>query len=144
MRVMAVDYGDVRTGLAVSDRTGMLTGEAFVVRETSAEKLAEVIMKEAITREVGHLVVGYPKNMDGSSGPRAQKSEALADLLRELSGLPVTLWDERRTTFDAHRVLHTMGRHGKKNKSMVDAVAASLILEGYLRCAELRADTQTP
>ena len=133
MRVMAIDYGDVRTGLAVSDPTGTLAGEAFVLRENAMDALAAAIVREATARGVGHLVVGYPKNMNGSLGPRAEKSAALAERLRGVSGLPVTLWDERRTTVDAQRVLHTSGRHGKKNRDLVDAVAAALILEGFLR-----------
>lgn len=132
MRIMAIDYGDVRTGLAVSDAAGILTGDAFVVREPSAKKLADRIADEAAARGVARLVLGHPKNMDGSVGPRAQKSEALAELLRARTGLPVVLWDERRTTAQAHRVLHDAGRHGRRNRETVDAVAAALILEGYL------------
>jgi len=139
MRMMSIDYGDVRTGLAVSDPTGTLAGDAFVIRETSEEKLAHAIAREARVRGVNHLVVGYPKNMNGTEGPRAQKSAALAGRLRVLSGLPVTLWDERRTTAEAQRVLHTSGRHGRKNKALVDAVAATLILEGFL--AAVKRDT---
>ena len=132
MRVMAIDYGDVRTGLAVSDPTGTLAGDAFVIRETSAKKLAAAIAQEASARGVSCLVVGHPRNMNGTLGPRAEKSAALAAQLREITGLPVSLWDERRTTTEAHGILHTSGRHGKKNKALVDAVAATLILEGYL------------
>ena len=78
------------------------------------------------------LVLGYPKNMDGTLGPRAEKAEAMAALLKEATGLPVVLWDERRTTIDAHQILMTGGKNAKKRKKVVDAVAASLILEGYL------------
>jgi len=130
---MAVDYGDARTGLALSDPTGTLAGDTLVLWETSMEKLASAIAREAAVRGAAQLVVGHPINMNGTLGPRAQKSEALAERLRALTGLPVSLWDERRTTVEAQRILHTSGRHGKKNKKMVDAVAATLILEGYLR-----------
>ena len=132
MRVMAVDYGDARTGIAISDPFGMIAGEVFVIREWDAEKLAERIAEEAKTRGAERLVVGYPRNMNGTPGPRAEKSEAFSKLLEQVSGLPVALWDERRTTVDAHRILTEAGKHGQKRKNTVDAVAASLILEGYL------------
>ena len=132
MRIMAVDYGDARTGLAFSDLTGLLVGEAFTVEEWNFERLAARIVEEAGKRAVGRIVLGKPLNMDGSAGPRAEKSAALADTLRALSGLEVILWDERRTTVDAHRILSETGNRGKKRKAKVDAVAASLILEGYL------------
>ena len=77
-------------------------------------------------------MLGHPRNMDGTLGPRAEKAEALAELLREATGLPVVLWDERRTTIDAHQILFNAGKNAKKRKKTVDAVAASLILEGYL------------
>ncbi|MDR3207849.1 MAG: Holliday junction resolvase RuvX [Oscillospiraceae bacterium] len=132
MRVMAIDYGDVRTGLAVSDAAGTLTGDAFVIRETAPQKLAAAIVREAEARGVEGLVLGWPRNMDGSLGPRAAKADALAVRLRRLTDIPLALWDERRTTVEAQRILHTVGRHGAKNKGAVDAVAAALILEGYL------------
>ena len=81
---------------------------------------------------VEELVLGHPLNMDGTRGPRAEKAEAMAELLRETTGLPVHLWDERRTTIDAHQILMGAGKNAKKRKKTVDAVAASLILEGYL------------
>ena len=131
MRIIAIDYGDVRTGIAVSDLTGSIAGEAFVVEERNAKRLAERIAAEAGERGAETLVLGYPKNMDGTLGPRAEKSEALAALLRE-RGFAVVLWDERRTTVAAHEILSANNRHGKKRKQTVDAVAATLILEGYL------------
>jgi len=132
VRIMAVDYGDARTGLAVSDAMGMLAGDAWTVSDRNADRVADVIAAEAEKRGVERLVLGYPRNMDGSAGPRAEKCEAFAALLREKTGLPVILWDERRTTVDAHRILSDAGRRGKKRKAVVDAVAATLILEGYL------------
>ena len=132
MRCMAIDYGDARTGLAVSDLSGTLAGEACTVEEWNAERLADTIVKEAQARGVGTLVLGYPRNMDGTAGPRAEKSEAMADLLRARTEIPVVLWDERRTTVDAHRILSEAGLHGKKRKARIDAVAATLILQGYL------------
>ena len=131
MRIMAIDYGDARTGIAVSDLLGMLAGETFVITQWDPEALADTIAAEAKAREVGTLVLGLPKNMDGTEGPRAEKSRAMKALL-EARGMTVVLWDERRTTVDAHRILHANGKREKKHKATVDAVAAALILEGYL------------
>ena len=132
MRIMAIDYGDAHTGIAVSDLSGTIAGDAFIIDEWNFEKTAERIAAEARSREAELLVLGCPKNMDGTEGPRAEKSRVLAEKLRELTGLQVVLWDERRTTVDAHRILSEAGRRGKKRKSRIDAVAATLILEGYL------------
>ena len=132
MRIMAIDYGDQRTGLAVSDLLGMLCGEAWTVTEWNPERLAEQISREAKSREVGTLVLGLPKNMDGSEGPRAEKCRQFKALLEEICGLPVVLWDERRSSIEAHAILHAAGKKEKKHRKTVDAVAASLILEGYL------------
>lgn len=132
MRIMAVDYGDARTGIAVSDEMGTLAGDAFIITEWSPERVAEKIAAETQSRRVARVILGYPKNMNGTLGPRAEKSEALAVLLREQYGLEVILWDERRTTIDAHRILSEAGVSGKKRKGKIDAVAATLILEGYL------------
>ena len=130
---MAVDYGDTRTGLAVSDASGTLAGEAWVITEKSKKAAAQKIAAEACARGVDTIVVGYPKNMDGSAGPRAEKSEQLAKLLRAECDIEVVLWDERMTTMSAHRILSETGTYGKKRKKTVDAVAASLILESYLQ-----------
>ena len=135
MRIMAIDYGDQRTGLAVSDLLGMLCGEAWTVTEWNPERLAEQISQEAKSREVGTLVLGLPKNMDGSEGPRAEKCRRFKALLEEVCGLPVVLWDERRSSIEAHAILHAAGKKEKKHRKTVDAVAASLILEGYLGSA---------
>ena len=132
MRIMAIDYGDARTGVAVSDALGMIAGETFVITEWNAEALAKSIAEEAKKRGVGTIVLGLPKNMDGSEGPRAEKARALRKLLSENGAPNVVMWDERRTTIDAHRILRDNGKKEKKHKSTVDAVAAALILEGYL------------
>ena len=132
MRIMAIDYGDRRIGLAVSDESATLCGEAFTIEEWDMEKAARRIAEEALSRGAGTLVLGLPKNMDGTEGPRAEKSRAFADLLRAGSGLPVVLWDERRSSVEAHNILRANGKREKKHKKTVDAVAASLILEGYL------------
>jgi len=132
MRVMAIDFGDARTGIAVSDLMNMMTGDAFVITEWNPEVIAEKISAEAKARGVGTLVLGLPKNMDGTVGERAEKCLAFSELLKEKTGLPVVMWDERRTTVDAHRILHSNGKKMKNHRKNVDAVAASLILEGYL------------
>ncbi|MCR5136888.1 MAG: Holliday junction resolvase RuvX [Oscillospiraceae bacterium] len=135
MRVMAIDLGDARTGLAVSDPMGILCGEAWTVEEWNLERLAETVCREAAARGVGKLILGLPKNMDGSEGTRAEKSRAFRDLLLEKGAPEVLLWDERRTTVEAHQILHMNGKREKKHRGSVDAVAASLILEGYLGSA---------
>lgn len=132
MRIMAIDYGDRRIGLAVSDLLGMLAGEAWTMEEWDMERAALRISQEAKARDVGTLVLGLPKNMDGSEGPRAEKSRAFRELLLRHSGLPVILWDERRSSIEAHAILHAGGKKEKQHRKNVDAVAASLILEGYL------------
>lgn len=132
MRIMAIDYGDARTGVAISDLTGSIVGTTLVVpsynREKTLAQLKELVQQHGVTE----LVMGFPKNMDGTEGPRAALYREFAGLLQEATGLEPVLWDERRTTVDAHRILSDNNRHGKKRKQTVDAVAASLILEGYL------------
>ena len=132
MRIMAIDYGDKRIGLAVSDPLGILCGEAWTMEEWNMERASLRISEEAKSRGVQSLVLGLPKNMDGSEGPRAEKSRQFRELLLRDSGLPVVLWDERRSSIEAHAILHQNGKKEKKHRKTVDAVAASLILEGYL------------
>ena len=132
MRILAIDYGDAHTGIAISDPTGLLAGFTTVIDAYRPEVVAERVA--ALAREHGaeKLVLGHPINMDGTRGPRSEKAQALKRLLEEATGLPVVLWDERRTTIDAHQILQSSGKNAKKRKKVVDAVAASLILEGYL------------
>ena len=132
MRIMAIDFGDRRIGLAVSDLLGLLCGEAWTMQEWDMERASARIAEEAKAREVSTLVLGLPKNMDGSEGPRAEKSRAFRELLERDTGLPVVLWDERRSSIEAHAILHANGKKEKQHRRSVDAVAASLILEGYL------------
>lgn len=132
MRIMAIDYGDQRIGLAVSDLLGMLCGEAWTMNEWDMERASKRIAEEAAAREVGTLVLGLPKNMDGSEGVRAEKSREFKAMLERDSGLPVVLWDERLSSIEAHAILHAAGKKEKQHRKTVDAVAASLILEGYL------------
>ena len=132
MRVMAIDYGDARTGVAISDAAGLLTGYTAVIHGRQPERVAEEIAKTAREHQADELVMGFPRNMDGTEGPRAELYRAFARLVEEKTGMPVHLWDERRTTIEAHQILHASGKKMKAHKKNVDAVAASLILEGYL------------
>ena len=137
MRIMAIDYGDRRIGLAVSDERAILVGDAWTMNEWKLERAVKRIAEEAAARNVGRLVLGLPKNMDGTEGPRAALSRELAEQLRETTGLEVVLWDERRSSIEAHAILHANGRKEKDHRKTVDAVAASLMLEGYLRSQSL-------
>lgn len=132
MRVLAIDYGDARTGIAVSDAMGMIVGQTTVIHSWNPQKTAEEIAR--LVKETGaeRLVMGFPKNMDGTEGPRADLYRQFAKLLEDVVKMPVILWDERRTTVEAHNILSANNYHGQKRKNTVDAVAASLILEGYL------------
>ena len=132
MRIMAVDYGDARTGIAVSDESATLVGDAWVINSKREAEVAQELLEEAKKRGVARIVVGHPKNMDGSIGHRAEKSESFAELLRSLCEIEIVMWDERMTTISAGRVLSDVGKFGKKRKKTIDAVAASLILESYL------------
>lgn len=132
MKILAVDYGDARTGVAISDLLCSIVGSTTVIPSRNSEKAIADIVKLAKDNMVGEIVVGLPRNMDGTEGARAELCRAFADKLAEASGLPVKMWDERRTTVEAHNILSQHNYHGNKRKNTVDAVAASLILEGYL------------
>ena len=131
-KIMALDYGDARTGVAISDLMCSIVGSTCVIPSRNTEKAIIDIVKLAKDNSVGQIVVGLPKNMDGTEGVRAELCREVAARIGEVTGLPVTMWDERRTTVEAHNILSQHNYHGKKRKNTVDAVAASLILEGYL------------
>ncbi len=131
-RIMGIDYGDARTGVAISDLLCTIVGSTAVVNSHNTEKAIADIVRMAREQSVNLIVVGLPRNMDGTEGPRAELCRAFADKLHEASGINVTMWDERRTTVEAHNILSRNNYHGQKRKNTVDAVAASLILEGYL------------
>ena len=131
-KIMGIDYGDARTGVAISDLLCSIVGSTCVVPSRNREKAVADIVKLCKDNMVGEIVVGLPRNMDGSEGPRAQLCREFAEVLQTATGLPVAMWDERRTTVEAHNILSQHNYHGKKRKETVDAVAASLILEGYL------------
>ena len=132
MRIMAIDHGDARTGIAVSDPTGSLTGYTAVIRSRDPERVSEEIAALAEQHGVEEIVMGFPRNMDGTEGPRAKLCRDFAIQVERAAGKQVVLWDERRTTVEAHGILHASGKRMKDHKKSVDAVAASLILEGYL------------
>lgn len=131
-KIMGIDYGDARTGVAISDLLCSIVGSTYVVPSRNREKAVADIVKLAKDNMVGEIVVGLPRNMDGTEGVRAQLCREFAEVLKEATGLPVAMWDERRTTVEAHNILSQHNYHGKKRRDTVDAVAASLILEGYL------------
>ena len=131
-RIMAVDYGDARTGIALSDLLCSIVGSTTVIHSRNMDKTLCDICKMVEENQVGEIAVGLPKNMNGTEGARAELCREFARLLQERTGLDVKLWDERRTTVEAHQILSDHNYHGKKRKNTVDAVAAALILEGYL------------
>ena len=132
MKIIAVDFGDSRTGLATCDKTEFLASPLTVVHEYNFEKCAVKVAEYAKKEKAEIIVVGYPKNMNGTVGERAEKCQKFAELVTELSGLPHKLWDERCTTISAHNYLNETNVRGKKRKDVVDAVAAVIILESYM------------
>ena len=132
LRIMAIDYGDARTGVAISDPTGLLAGYTTVIHSRKPEVVAAELARLAAEYKVEELVLGFPRNMDGTEGPRAELYKAFAGQVEAACGLKPVLWDERRTTVEAHNILHASGKKMKNHKKTVDAVAATLILEGYL------------
>lgn len=134
MKIMAVDFGEARTGLAVCDRTEFLASPVGVIHEkdfeTCVKKVAYAATKEF---NVGMVIVGLPKNMDGSVGPRAELCQKFAKALNALIPLPVELWDERQTTMQAEAYLNEVDVRGQKRKDIIDEVAATIILESYLQ-----------
>jgi putative Holliday junction resolvase len=129
---MGIDYGDARTGIAMSDLLCSIVGSTTVIHSRNPEKTLDAICQLVKENGVGEIVMGLPRNMNGTEGPRAELCREFAARLEEKTGLKVALWDERRTTVEAHQILNDHNYHGKKRKNTVDAVAASLILEGYL------------
>lgn len=134
MKIMAVDFGEARTGLAVCDRTEFLASPVGVIEETNFETCVKKVAYAA-TQELGveMVVVGLPKNMDGSLGERAERCDKFARALKALIPLPVETWDERQTTVQATSYLNEMNVRGKKRKQVIDQVAATIILESYLQ-----------
>ena len=141
MKIMAIDYGDAHTGIAISDRMETLAGFTTVIDSRRQDEVVAQIQKLIAEHGVERLVLGYPKNMDGTLGPRAEKCAALGEILQAAASLPLVLWDERRSTVEAHAILFHNGKNGKQRKKTVDAVAASLMLESYLTRKRLEAQS---
>ena len=133
MVIISVDYGDVRTGVAACDKLQLLASPVTVIKQKDPELLSEEIKKVCLEKKAEKIVLGLPKNMDGSEGFRAEACKAFAKLLSEKTGLSVDFQDERLTTVSAHNILNATDTRGKKRKAVVDAVSAVLILEDYLR-----------
>lgn len=132
MIIMSVDYGDSRTGLAVCDKNEILASPVAVIFEKYEPKVIEQVCLHAKNTKAELIVVGLPKNMDGSCGERAEKCRSFAAALEDKSGIRVVMQDERLTTVSAHRALNEVNVRGKKRKNIVDAVAAVMILEDYI------------
>ena len=132
MKILAIDYGDSRTGLAHCDKFESIAAPLETIFEKSPEKCFQRIAAKALELGSELIVVGHPVNMDGSAGARAQLCEALAERLREETGIETVLWDERVTTVQAIGILNETNVRGKKRKAVLDTVAATLILEGFL------------
>ncbi len=132
MKILAVDYGDARTGLASCDKYESIASPVGTICEWNADARVKKIADKALELGSELIVVGLPVNMDGSRGERAKKCEELAEMLKEKTGLNVVLWDERVTTVQAIGILNQTNVRGKKRKAVIDTVAATLILESYL------------
>lgn len=132
MRYMGIDYGDARVGVALSDPLGMMAQRFATLTNTGGKKLFEQLAQIIEEKQVDHVVIGLPKNMDGSEGFRAEATHAFAERLRTYTDAELSFWDERLTTVAAHGYLSELNIRGKKRKNAVDAVSAELILEGYM------------
>lgn len=138
MRVMGIDYGDVRMGIAVSDETELIAQGIEVIHRTNLENDLARLQELVDRHQVESIVLGFPKNMNGTVGPRGEISLAFAETLRERFGLPVELWDERLSTMAAERTLLQGDVSRQKRKKVVDKMAAAIILQGYLDSRRLR------
>ena len=132
MRILGIDYGDARVGFAISDGLG-ITAQAIGTQHVSGDdKLCRYIQDIVQKEQVGRIVVGFPKNMNGSIGERGEKTKDFVDILRKNVNIDVVLWDERLTTVAAHKYLNEANVRGKKRKGVVDTISAVFILQGYI------------
>lgn len=131
-RILGIDLGDVRTGLAVSDEAQFLANGIGTVRAKNRAALLDLIAETASEYQVCKIVMGYPINMNGTLGERSARVRAFADLLTQKTGLDVTLFDERCSTMAAHQILNFTDTYGKKRKETVDTLSAQIILQDYL------------
>lgn len=132
MIIMSVDFGDSRTGIAVCDKNEFLASPVCVIYEKNFDECIRKTAEKAVELKAQEIVVGYPKNMNNTIGERAEKCQLFSEKLAEITKCPVKLWDERCTTVSAHNYLNVTNTRGKKRKAVVDAVAATIILESYL------------
>ena len=144
MKIMAIDYGDAHTGIAISDPTGLLAGFTTVINSRRLEVVVEQVTLLAKEHGVEELVLGHPVNMDGTLGPRSEKAKAMKALLEEATALPVVLWDERRTTVSAAAILADNDTFGAKRKERLDSVSAAVILESFLNWRAHHPDEEPP
>ncbi|MCI8388733.1 MAG: Holliday junction resolvase RuvX [Clostridiales bacterium] len=131
-RILGVDFGDTRTGLAVSDTLGMLANGIGYVNSTYIVKTAELVAEKAREYKAARIVIGLPINMNGTLGPRAEHVKEFAELLKEQIDLPIEFFDERCSTMAAHQILNMTDTRGKKRKASVDTLSAQIILQNYL------------
>lgn len=132
MKIIAVDFGDSRTGIAMCDKTEMLASPLCVIHEKDFDECVKKTSEIIKENKADIVVVGYPKNMNNTVGERAEKCTLFSEKVKEITGVAVELWDERCTTVSAHNYLNTTNTRGKKRKAVVDAVAATIILESYM------------
>lgn len=132
MKFLGVDFGDSRTGYAISDALGFGASVLDAFKSNNIKKVAENTVALAAKTGVEKIILGYPKNMNGSLGPRAEKTKKLVSIINELCDIPVILWDERLTTVSAHNLMNETNVRGKKRKESVDSISAAYILQGYL------------
>ena len=132
MIIMSVDFGDSRTGIAVCGKSELIASPVTVIQEKDFEKCIDKTAALAKEQRAEEIVVGYPKNMNGTIGERCEKCTLFAEKLQAMTGIPTSLWDERCTTVSAHNFLNETNTRGKKRKAVIDAVAAVIILESYL------------
>ncbi len=131
-KYLGVDYGDVRTGLAECDVSGMLASGIATVKEGGMRNTAVRVAKEAEARSCKKIIIGLPKNMDGTEGERASVIKAFAEILSSITDIPIDFCDERMTTMQAYRFLDGAGTFGKKRKDVIDTLSAELILQSYI------------
>lgn len=131
-RLLGVDYGDARTGLAVSDALGMLANGIGYIKAPVKREVADEIVRYANEYKVSRIIIGYPVNMNGTRGPRAEKVESLIELLKERTDIPIETFDERLSTAAAHRILNETGLKTKKRKTVIDTLSAQIILQNYM------------
>ncbi len=129
---MSIDLGMVRTGLAICDKFEMLASPLEVIEEKNRKKLAQYINQKIVINKCDMIVLGLPKNMDGSEGESAIRAREFSDILKEFTSIPIVMWDERRTTISAQNYLNITDTRGKKRKKIIDSVAATIILQDYL------------